>query len=100
MKKQFAPHPNVEIVKGLLPGSIDDAKFDSLSYISIDLNITSAEIGVIESIWDRITPGGIIVLDDYGLTGHEEQNAAWNAFALKAGRMIMTLPTGQGILMR
>ena len=35
-----------------------------------------------------------------GLSGHEEQNAAWNAFAAKADRMIMSLPTGQGILMR
>ncbi len=75
-------------------------EFETLSYISIDLNITAAEIGTIEKIWDRITPGGIIVLDDYGLTGHEEQNAAWNEFASKNKRMIMALPTGQGVLMR
>ncbi|MEO1140671.1 MAG: TylF/MycF/NovP-related O-methyltransferase [Pseudomonadota bacterium] len=99
-KKQFAPHPNAVLVPGLLPGSIDDVAFDALSYISIDLNITSAEIGTIEKVWDRITPGGIVVLDDYGLTGHEEQNAAWNAFATRAGRSIMALPTGQGVLMR
>lgn len=99
-RKQFGPHPGAVLVPGLLPGSIDDVEFDLLSYISIDLNITAAEIGTIEKIWDRITPGGIIVLDDYGLTGHEEQNAAWNAFAAKQDRTIMALPTGQGILMR
>ncbi len=99
-RKQFAPHPNVVLVQGMLPGSIDQVEFESLSYISIDLNITSAEMGTIQAIWDRITPGGIIVLDDYGLSGHDEQNAAWNEFARGKDRMIMGLPTGQGILMR
>lgn len=98
--KQFAPHPNVQTVQGMLPGSLDQVAFERLSYISIDLNITSAEMQTIEAIWDRITPGGIIVLDDYGLAGHEEQNDAWNAFAKRNDRSIMALPTGQGIMMR
>ena len=98
--KQFAPYTSSKIVKGLLPGTIDDVAFDKLSYVSIDLNITSAEIAVIEAIWNRITPGGLVVLDDYGLSGHSEQKAAWDDFAKKSQRMIMSLPTGQGILQR
>ena len=70
VRKQFAPYPSSKIVKGLLPGTIDDVAFDKLSYVSIDLNITSAEIAVIEAIWNRITPGGLVVLDDYGISGH------------------------------
>lgn len=100
VRKVFAPHPNAVIVQGLLPGTIEQVEIKSLGFVSIDLNITSAEIGVIEAIWDRITPGGIVVLDDYGLAGHDEQNAAWNDFAARADRTIMALPTGQGILMR
>lgn len=100
VRNQLSPHPNAILVPGLLPGSIAEAEFESLCFISIDLNITSAEIGVIEAIWDRITLGGLIVLDDYGLSGHEEQNAAWNKFAKNVDRSIMALPTGQGILMR
>ena len=100
VRKQFAPYPSSKIVKGLLPGTIDDVTFDKLSYASIDLNITSAEIAVIEAIWDRITPGGLVILDDYGLSGHSEQKAAWDDFAKKSQRMIMALPTGQGILQR
>ena len=98
--KQFAPHPNVQTVQGLLPASIEQVEFESLSYISIDLNITAAEMQTIEAIWDRITPGGIIVLDDYGSTGHEEQKEAWNDFAKRNDRLILAMPTGQGILMR
>jgi O-methyltransferase len=100
VQEVFAPHPGVETVRGLLPKSIEQASFEKLSYVSIDLNIASAEIGVIEAIWDRIVPGGLIILDDYGFTGHEEQNAAWNVFADKVARRIMSLPTGQGILSR
>jgi len=99
-KRQFGPHSGAVLVPGLLPGSIDDVEFDTLSYVSIDLNITSAEIETIEKIWDRITPGGMIILDDYGHHGHEEQNSAWNEFAGRVGRRLLSLPTGQGVLMR
>ena len=91
----FSKHDNKKLFSNL-----DDVAFDKLSYVSIDLNITSAEIAVIEAIWDRITPGGLVVLDDYGLSGHSEQKVAWDDFAKKSQRMIMALPTGQGILQR
>jgi predicted O-methyltransferase YrrM len=64
------------------------------------LNSVVAEMGVAKEIWDRMTPGGMIVLDDYGFGGHEEQNKAWNEFARSKERVIFAVPTGQGILIR
>ncbi len=96
----FSPFPNAVMVKGLLPESIKQANFNTLSFVSIDLNSVHAEMAVINAIWDKITPGGLIVLDDYGFAGHEEQNAAWNAFVDTKNRHIMTIPTGQGLIMK
>ena len=99
-KRAFAPFDNIEFVIGMLPGTLTDCGMDKIAYASIDLNSMIAEMAVAERIWDKITPGGMIVLDDYGFGGHEEQNQAWNDFAKSKDRMILAMPTGQGILMR
>lgn len=99
-KRVFSPFDSVEFVVGRLPETIAKSGVDRLSYVAIDLNSVEAEMAVAGEIWDKIVPGGIIVLDDYGFGGHEEQRLAWDAFASDNGRMVMALPTGQGMLMR
>lgn len=100
-KKVFAPfEKNVEFVVGRLPETIKPSGIEKIAYASIDLNSVVAEMGVANEIWDKLTPGGFIVLDDYGFGGHEKQNAAWNTFAKQKERMIFALPTGQGLLQK
>jgi len=90
----------IRIVKGILPDSLDQADLVKISYLSIDLNNAPAEIAVIERLWDRIVPGAVIVLDDYGFSGHRLQHNAWDEFAAARGVPIATLPTGQGLIIR
>jgi hypothetical protein len=99
-KAQFAPYPNVQLVRGLLPDTLSALNGRRLSYVSIDLNAAATEMAVIEGIWDQLVPGAHVVLDDYGFGRHEEQNSAWNQFAARAGRMILAMPTGQGVLIK
>ena len=96
----FKPYESAVLVKGILPESLDQVDYGKLAYVSIDMNICSAEISVIERIWNDITPGGVIVLDDYAWQGHEEQYEGWNAFAARNDRLILTVPTGQGLIIR
>ena len=69
-KAVFKPFDNIEFVVGWLPGTIASSGLGKIAYASIDLNSVQAEMAVIEEIWDRISPGGMIVLDDYGFGGH------------------------------
>ena len=96
----FASYPCVKLVRGELPGSLDGVPFTKLAYVSVDLNVAKPEIEVIEAIWDRLSTGAFVVLDDYGFKGHEVQHDAWNRFAARVGRRILTSPTGQGLLQR
>ncbi len=100
VKGVFAPYSRIEFVVGRLPETIALSGIKKIAYASIDLNSAVAEMGVAAEIWDIMTLGGMIVLDDYGFQGHEEQNKAWNNFAKSKGRTILALPTGQGILIR
>lgn len=96
----FQPFPNVRLVRGVLPQTIADVPLERIAYVSMDLNTADVEMQVIACIWGRITPGAVIVLDDYGFKGGEVQYARWNAFAASHGTAIATLPTGQGLLLK
>ncbi len=100
VKETFSKYENVEMVKGMLPKSLEDVEIKKIAYVSIDLNNAQYEKDVIESIWDKITPSAMIVIDDYAYKGHEDQYAMWNAFAQSKSKMIYTVPTGQGILIK
>jgi len=50
--------------------------------------------------WDKMVGGAIMVLDDYGWSGHEEQKRAFDNFAHVRGVEILTLPTGQGRVLK
>jgi hypothetical protein len=41
-----------------------------------------------------------VLLDDYAYVGSEDQYAAMNEFAHSHGVMILTMPSGQGLLIK
>jgi O-methyltransferase len=97
----FAPWPRCRLVRGMVPDSLTAFPSDRrVAYLSIDMNIVAPEIAAIEFFWERMTPGGIVLLDDYGWSTHTPQKAAFDAFAAAHGVAILNVPTGQGIMIR
>lgn len=100
-QRNFALYPNARLVRGALPRSLDDApELKKIAYLSMDLNSASAERDTIKELWDRIISGAIIVLDDYAFPSHVQQYDMWNQFAQSKNRSILTLPTGQGLIIK
>jgi O-methyltransferase len=101
VRERFAPYPNVVIVPGILPDTIAGAGIDKLSYLSIDMNNAPAEIGSITALWDKLSPGAVVLLDDYAYgESFRNQKNAWDAFARSKGFPILALPTGQGLFFK
>lgn len=98
--RNFSPYPSVRLVRGILPGSLDDVAIGAIAYLSVDLNNAHAEKAVIKSLYPKLSRGAVVVIDDYAFLGHGAQYAMWNAFAAKVGSAILTLPTGQGLMIR
>jgi O-methyltransferase len=97
----FAPWPRCKLVRGMVPETLTAFPPDrSVAYLSIDMNIVLPEIAAIEFFWDQLTPGGIVLLDDYAWATHAAQRAAFDAFAQDHDTMILSVPTGQGIMIR
>lgn len=99
IQKKFSRWPNAVVVRGRVPESLDALKeVEHFAYISIDLNVTEAEMSAIEVLWPRVSSGGLVLVDDYGWALHVNQKLAWDDWARRNGVMILALPTGQGLL--
>jgi O-methyltransferase len=100
VENAFKAFPNCHLVRGMLPDTLDLAKIDKISYLSMDLNNAGAEEACIQKLWPKLVPGAIVLLDDYGFAECEAQKKMWDSFASSKGTMIAALPTGQGLLIR
>jgi len=96
--KTFSEFKNVIIIRGAVPDTLTQVPSKQVAYLSIDMNCVIPELAAIEFFWDRMTSGGVILLDDYGWGGHQLQKRAFDAFARKKDIKILTLPTGQGLI--
>ena len=99
-KQVFAPYPNAQLVRGRIPDTLDSVRIDKVAYLSIDMNLVAPEMAAINHFWDKLVKGAVIVLDDYGWIGHEQQKLAMDAFAASKGTSVLAMPTGQGLLLK
>lgn len=99
-RANFAPYSNVQLVRGEVPASLAEVSIDKVAYLSIDMNVAHAERAAIEHFWPKLSTGAIVVLDDYGWRGFEEQQKSMDEFARHHGVKIASLPTGQGLLVK
>jgi O-methyltransferase len=100
-KRNFAPWPNCILVRGRIPETLqNDHQIERIAYMHLDMNIAAPEIAAIEHFWPRMVTGGIIMLDDDGYEQYRPQKTAMDNFARKAGVLVATLPTGQGMILK
>lgn len=97
---QYAMIDNVKVIKGVVPEVLERLELDKVAFVSLDLNSALPEKAVLDFIWDKLVPGGIIVLDDYGYTGFEEQQKVHDEFAQTHGTSVFCLPTCQGLIIK
>lgn len=62
---------NVEILEGIFPDQTSHQIAEGLQFrfCHIDVDVYQSAKDIVDWIWDRIVPGGIVVYDDYGFKG-------------------------------
>ncbi len=100
VSEKFSPYPNVRIVRGTVPFSFQEAVPDKIAYLHIDMNSAQAEILALEELFPRMSPGAILVLDDFGWIANQAQTVAELEFMEARGYGILELPTGQGVVIK
>lgn len=98
--ENFKEYHNVHIVKGEVPATLETVDISSVAYLSLDMNCAYPEIEAIKYFWPRMVDGGLVILDDYAYQGYEPQKKAFDIFARENDIDILTLPTGQGLMIK
>ena len=98
---RFSAFPNIQVIQGRVPEILAEPTTpDKIAFLHMDLNNATAEVAALDVLFDRISPGGMIVFDDYGWTVSHRQRAAEDAWFAKRGLAIQPLPTGQGLFFK
>jgi O-methyltransferase len=99
-RRNFTPYPNAVLIRGRVPDTLHSVQIDRVAYLSIDMNVVVPEIAAIRHFWGVLVPGAPVILDDYGWLGYAPQKEAMDEFAASVNCKILTLPTGQGLLLK
>ena len=98
--RKFETIPRSHVIKGKVPEILTSDSPDRIAFLHIDMNNVAAEIGALDLLFERVTPGGMIVLDDYGYLPYRAQRDAERQWFAERGYDVMELPTGQGLVIK
>jgi len=104
VQKNFSEWNNIQMLKGKLPETLNEYISENInfkiSFLHIDLNYPKIEIECLNLLWNKITSNAIILIDDYCFRGFETTKQYFDSFANNKNKKILTLASGQGILIK
>ena len=100
VRANFSQWKNFSLIEGSIPETLPQVRADKIAYLHLDMNCSQPEIAAIQFFWDRLVPGAFVLLDDYAYYGYLSQKLAMDRFAQEKGIKILSLPTGQGLLVK
>jgi O-methyltransferase len=90
----------VEFHAGVVPESLEGLSHGPVAFIHMDINAAKPTRAALELFYPFLQPGGVIVFDDYGWKGYEDQRYEVDDFFSDKEERIFALPTGQGIIVK
>jgi hypothetical protein len=100
LRKNYAEWPNAVVVRGVVPEVLPTLDLGPVAFLHLDMNCAYPESAALQFFWSRLSDGAIVLLDDYAFFGHDVQANAMDATARALGVDILSLPTGQGVIIR
>jgi hypothetical protein len=100
VRANFAEWKDAVVVQGAIPDILDKIDFGAIAFVHIDMNCALPERAAFEYFCERLSPGAVVLFDDYAYYGHDGQREAIDSAARARGAAVLSLPTGQGIIIR
>jgi hypothetical protein len=100
VRANYAEWPNAVVVQGVVPEVLSTLQLSQIAFLHIDMNCAYPERAALEFLWSSLSPGGMVLLDDYAYLGHNEQANAMDDAARGLGAEILSIPTGQGLIIK
>jgi len=101
VRANYAEWPNARIVQGAVPEVLGGRlKVEQVAFLHLDMNCAKPERAAFEHFWEKLSPGGIVLLDDYAGYGYDALAKAIDDAAGARGAEVLSLPTGQGLIVK
>jgi Methyltransferase domain len=98
IRANFAEWPMVRVHPGRVPEVLASVDAAQVAFLHIDMNSAAPERAALEHFWSMLAPGAVVLFDDYCHGGCEAQTEALDAAAKGLDVDIVSLPTGQGLI--
>lgn len=91
----------VKIHPGFIPKTFIGLEEEKFCFVHIDLDIYQSTLDAISFFYERTSPGGIIICDDYGFGDYEKAaRKAIDEFLLNKPEAPIVLRTGQALIIK
>jgi Macrocin-O-methyltransferase (TylF) len=100
VRRNFSEWDRVIIIPGSIPETLPLITATKVAFAHVDLNTSPPEVAAMRFLWDRLVPGALVVMDDYAYEGYRTQRVGMDEFARSVGVEVLSLPTGQGLLIK
>jgi len=100
VRANFSEWKNVKLIAGSIPSTLSEIDAQKIAYLHIDLNNSPPEVAALQFLWERLVPGAFVLLDDYAGLGYNSQKIGVDSFAGPRGVAVLSLPTGQGLIIK
>jgi hypothetical protein len=97
IREYFARFSGVRVVTGWLPDAVDAIHSESVAFVHVDLNFAASEIASLDRLAPRLRPQAIVLFDDSGNPGCEDQLEAHRGWAAARSAPFLQLASGQGL---
>ena len=65
------------------------------------MNDVAPEVAALRFFWNKLVQGAIVLLDDYSYSEcYRPQKEAFDALGRELGFSVLTMPTGQGMILK
>jgi hypothetical protein len=94
-------YPQVKIISGSIIQSLELRSSESIAYLHLSVADAKIELAALDCLFDRVVPGGIILLNAYEWSGsHREHKMLEDQWFAKKDYRVFPLPTGQGLVIK
>jgi O-methyltransferase len=95
---EWADH--LELVAGDIFDTLPRTEIGPVAFCHLDLNASQPTRLALEYLYPRLVAGGMLVMDDYGWAGYEDQREVLETFFAGKPEELIALPTGQALVVK
>lgn len=86
--------------KGWIPARYPEVKDKKFNFVHIDVDLYQPTRDTLEFFYERVSPGGVIICDDYGFASCYGARKAMDEFMADKPESLIHVPTGQSLVVK